>query len=163
MSAPEVAAHADAVISEDGCYRYVLTRRWGGGRVLSFVMLNPSTADASTDDATIRRCRGFARRERCDGIRVLNLYALRSPDPRLLLSHPDPAGPDNDRWLTGLADADGPVIAAWGAHAAAEFRRDEVADLLAAAGVVLWCLGTTRDGSPRHPLYARADAPLRVW
>lgn len=154
---------SEAVLSPDGAYRYVLHRRWdAAGPVMAWVGLNPSTADASADDATIRRMSAFARREGCGGICVLNLYALRSPDPAALARHPDPVGPDNDSWLRGLAP-DGPVIAAWGAHAAAGARWPAVTELLAAAGITLSCLGTTADGSPRHPLYVRADAPLSPW
>ena len=154
---------SEAVISDDGLYRYVLDRRWDRSLpIMAWIMLNPSTADAKTDDPTIRRCMGFARREGCGGICVLNLYALRSSSPRALLRHPDPVGPDNDQWLKVLAagGCDGPVIAGWGASRIAETRETEVLDLL--AGVPVVCLGATRSGAPRHPLYVRSDTPLTV-
>lgn len=164
LSASRPGMVSEAVLSGDRIYRYVLNRRWGTrGPVMAWIGLNPSTADHQDDDPTIRRMCGLARREDCRGICVLNLFALRSPDPAVLARHPDPAGPGNDRWLAGLADADGPVIAAWGAFSMARVRAAEVTAMLTAAGVTLECFGTTRAGWPRHPLYLRADAPLRPF
>lgn len=153
-----------AEISEDGRYRYVLGRQWGGGPLVTFVMLNPSTADAERDDPTIRRCMGFARSWGAGAMHAVNLYALRSPDPRALWFHEDPVGPDNDRHLAQhahLARRDSaPLVAAWGAHA----RPDRVAAVLAIAGMDrLSCLGVTKDGAPRHPLYLPATATLYPW
>lgn len=167
---------SEAVISEDGLYRYVLNRRWSGGPVMPWICLNPSTADASADDPSIRRMCGFARREGCGGICVLNLYALRSPDPSALRDAQwrgdlDPVGPDNDKWLAGLGELGAiawacgdpvvPVVLAWGAHPLAAGRVPQVVKLL--GGLPLSCLGTTRSGAPRHPLYVRGDAPLIPW
>lgn len=154
----------DAVISDDGTYRYALNRRWAPDLpVMPWICLNPSTADARRDDPSVRRMCGFARREGCGGICVLNLYAIRSPSPDVLRGTGclDPVGPDNDRWLAGLApgcDPAVPVVAAWGAHPAAAGRRLAVMKLL--AGVPVACLGVTASGAPRHPLYVRGDAPL---
>ncbi|HHA2445041.1 DUF1643 domain-containing protein [Stenotrophomonas maltophilia] len=156
-----------AVISDCGNYRYLLTRpsevaRPERGTAL-FLMLNPSTADAAVDDPTIRRCRGFAKAWGCYGLTVANLFALRSTDPALLLSHADPIGPLNDDWLRRLAREYGDVVCAWGAHSMAASRATTVAQLMTAAGARLWCLGITKHGAPRHPLYVRADQPLAPW
>lgn len=145
-----------AVLSPCGQYRYSLTRTFlmGGGRVL-FVMLNPSTADAETDDPTIRRCIGFAHRWGFQELGVANLFAWRATDPRALRQALDPVGPENDQYLmmmSGCADA---VIAAWGARGSYRNRAAEVLDLL--KGTVEH-LGLTRQGYPKHPLYLRADA-----
>lgn len=148
-----------------GDYRYVLDRRWREcvrtGRVMGWIGLNPSTADGMTDDQTIRRMCDYAWREDFDGICVLNAFALRATDPEELARHGDPVGPHNDRWLTGLAEqaASGAVVvAAWGAHRFAAARIARVREIFGDAP--LWCLGTTADGSPRHPSRLRADAPL---
>jgi hypothetical protein len=127
-----------------------------------FVMLNPSTADAQLDDPTIRRCRGFSKLWDCNGLAVANLYALRSTNPTALWTHPDPVGPDNDDYLRKFARECGDVVCAWGANAKPD-RVARVASILADAGARLWCLGTTKDGAPRHPLYVRADQPLIEW
>ncbi|HEP1206998.1 TPA: DUF1643 domain-containing protein [Stenotrophomonas maltophilia] len=156
-----------AVISDCGNYRYLLTRpsevtRPERGTAL-FLMLNPSTADAAVDDPTIRRCRGFAKAWGCNGLTVANLFALRSTDPAMLLSHADPIGPLNDDWLRRLAHEYGDVVCAWGAHSMAVGRSIVVAQLLRQAGARLWCLGATKHGFPRHPLYVRSDQPLVEW
>lgn len=93
----EVATTAG--ISECGTYRYWLCREWSPGLdSLVWLMLNPSTADATQDDPTIRRCMGFARRWGYGGITVVNLYAYRATNPRDLLTAADPVGPENDRY-----------------------------------------------------------------
>lgn len=154
-----------AIISSCGTYRYLLTRpsevmHPDSGTAL-FLMLNPSTADATADDPTIRRCRGFARAWGCAGIAVANLYALRSTDPHALFSHTDPVGPENDRYLHEIANEYGDAICAWGANARPE-RVEQVVKIFTDAGARLWCLGTTKSGAPKHPLYIRADQrPIR--
>lgn len=150
-----------ARLSDCGRYRYWLGRVWGEADSLLFVMLNPSTADASIDDPTIRRCMGFARREGFGGVSVLNLYALRSTDPKALLTCDDAVGPENDAYLTlaltEQARRGNPVIAAWGTNA----KHRRIVDVLTLVGGVMWhSLGTTKDGHPRHPLYVRGDQPL---
>ena len=154
-----------AWFSGDRTYRYLLTRRWDVMRpVMGWIMLNPSTADAFQPDPTITRCMGFARREGCGGIDVCNLFALRATDPRALAGHDDPVGPGNDDFLADLARlAEGPVVAAWGAYGGASGRDGRVARLFAGVGVPLRCVGTTKAGAPRHPLYVRGDALLSGW
>lgn len=158
----------DAVISDCGQYRYRLTRHWGlpSNLFLSFIMLNPSTADARDDDNTIRRCVGFARAHGYDGIAVWNLYAYRATKPpevwRAAKAGVDVVGPDNDRRLRSVLRwahcVDRPVVAAWGANA----RDDRVREVLAMPHAldVLHHLGLTEKGVPRHPLMLRGDAPL---
>lgn len=155
-----------AWFSQDRAYRYLLNRKWGDSQQrMTFIMLNPSTADAFTDDPTIRRCISFAKREGCSGLTVLNLFALRATDPHVLASHPDPVGPDNARFLAehtrGLFTY---TVAAWGAGGALNGRGFDVGRQLRMPGVSsLLCLGTTSAGHPRHPLYVRGDAPLIPW
>ena len=89
-----------AVISGCGTYRYLLTRRAGPGeRAAAFILLNPSTADAATDDPTIRRCLGFARRWGCGRFFVLNLFAFRATYPAELRWADDPIGPRARGWF----------------------------------------------------------------
>lgn len=158
-----------ARISDCGTYRYTLTRHWGPGQALMFVMLNPSTADALKDDRTIGRCIEFAKREGYDGIVVVNLYALRSTDPAAILTSPDPVGPDNDLYITPLLTERVrrglPVVAAWGSFATTASRgafAGRASRVLALVAGVDWrCLGVTKvTAAPRHPLYVRGDQPL---
>lgn len=153
---------AAAVISDCGKFRYRLSRIWrDGGHILPFVMLNPSTADAKNDDPTIRRCMGFARREGYSGIEVANLYAFRATAPVDLWKAIDPFGPDNDQHLMDVATASAahgvPIICAWGAHGGNSSRP---ITLMQAINADLRCLGKTKDGKPRHPLYVKGDQPF---
>jgi hypothetical protein len=159
---------SSATISPCGLYRYTLHRRIPSAlrwiRPCLFVMLNPSTADASQDDPTIRRCLGFAKREGCTGLTVVNLFALRATDPAELAKHDDPFGPDNHLHLRAQFDAHrtGIIVAAWGAHPMAhDLGNAEVFSELCSLGAL--CLGMTKHGSPRHPLYVKSDQPLVPW
>jgi hypothetical protein len=149
----EVAS--SAVISTCGTYRYELRRTWNSLQpTVGWIMLNPSSADATRDDATIRRCVAFARAWGYGGITVRNLFALRATDPRELRRHPDPVGPNND-WhlLHGAHVEDAVTVCAWGAHGAYLGRADAVLKRMARHGLTLHHLGLTKAGQPRHPLY----------
>lgn len=166
------APDTSAIISPCGAYRYTLSRGWGlttlarSNGILTVVMLNPSTADATKNDPTIRRVMDFAFGHLFAGIRVLNLFALRATNPDELLHHPDPVGPHNDQHLraalAAAVDADRPVLAAWGAYAGKKWSAIDRADqVMALVPGVRWvCLGTTKHGSPRHPLYVRSTQPM---
>ena len=140
-----------------------LTDRTNPGpmRACCFIMLNPSTADADHNDPTIRRCIGFAEREKCDVLRVVNLYSLRAVKPVDLLRAPTRARyrkKNLEQCASAMRDSD-LAICAWGVHAEAE----RVAEFMAMARELpakLECLGITKHGAPRHPLYLRCDAPL---
>jgi hypothetical protein len=127
-------------------------------------MLNPSTADANIDDPTIRRCMSFARREGAGGIIVVNLYGLRATDPAELLKTKDPFGPDNRANIKGLGmDAVAncmPVVCAWGVGGWVKSADRDAVHLLKSTGARLVCLGTTKAGHPKHPLYIKGDQPL---
>lgn len=140
-----------AVFDSTRRYRYELTRRWSDGPTVAFVMLNPSTADDRTDDATIRRCIGYARRWGYGTLRVANLFALRATDPARLKSADDPIGPDNDAHVLAVASEADRVVAAWGAHGGYLHRDRRVLEMLGTLGDV-FCLGMTKAGQPRHPL-----------
>jgi hypothetical protein len=157
---PLLVGRAAAVFSPSRAYRYQLSRTWGTASSLTWIMLNPSTADALTDDPTIRRCTGFAKAWGYGGLTVVNLFALRATDPRELTVHARPVGNDNDWFIRDAVHHFALPVAAWGAHPMARARGAEVAAMLDAAGIRLTCLGTTKAGHPRHPLYVRADAPL---
>lgn len=161
-----------ATISDCGKYRYDLTRSWklegapdGYNSKCVFVMLNPSTADGREDDPTIRRCVGFAKALGHTSLVVLNCMAYRTPHPDILKAAwkrgVDVQGPDNvETFKQHLASADR-ILVAWGVHAAALGRADELAwaslDHFKQEGVPIQCLGVTKDGHPKHPLYLKAD------
>jgi hypothetical protein len=142
----------EATVSEDQKFRYFLKREWDTYRRASvlFVMLNPSTADATNDDPTIRKCIGFAKRWGFGSITVANLYAFRATSPIDLKKSGYAIGPENDWYLRWAADDAAMIVAAWGVHAQKE-RADAVTKKLCERKNV-FCLGVTKDRFPRHPL-----------
>lgn len=157
----------DAIISSDGYYRYVLSRKVEGPPVGEFrvlwVMVNPSTAGATTDDATIRKVMGYCKRWQASHFRVVNLYAYRAKNIEALRGVADPIGPTNDAHITHQCDWADQVICAWGAReklhrvvVGADDRIDYVMRVIRSAtfkkGRPIYCIGKTAGGDPLHPL-----------
>ncbi len=137
-------------------YRYTLWRAWDPGRPrVGFIMLNPSQADATNDDPTLRRCLGFARSWGYGALEVVNLFAYRTANPKHLQQVADPIGRDNDRILQTWGDRVDCIILAWGNGGTLYHRHQIVLDFL--PDTKLHCLGLTKQGQPRHPLYLRAN------
>lgn len=156
-----LSTESGAVISADRKYRYVLWRRWKQDAPYAlFVGLNPSTADETEDDPTIRRCKRFASDWGYGAICMANLFALRATKPRDMISHHEPIGIESDLWLQDLARGAGVIVCAWGANGGHIGRDKQVKDLLSSHE--LMCLGTTNAGMPRHPLYIKADKELEL-
>ena len=161
-----------AVLSPCRTYRYRLTRHWRAGwqdDAIVWVMLNPSTADETLDDPTIRRCIGFSKAWGAGGMHIVNLFAFRSTDPAALARADDPVGPDNDEWMhetvTGwlppeYASGQRTVVAAWGAH---PFAVERAAHCFRTLATDWLCLGTTKDGHPRHPLYVPKNVEPQAY
>jgi hypothetical protein len=162
-----------AVISDDGLYRYRLERQWSDAPgTTTFVMLNPSTADAEVDDPTIRRCIGFAKRWGHGRLVVVNLFAYRATKPAELLDVDDPVGPENNLHLIKAAREESLIILGWGGAASRLYalhymRVVDVLRMLAGPptvsstdGLALFCLGVTKKGQPRHPLMLSKNAGL---
>lgn len=144
-----------AVLSDCGTYRYFLSRRFGfEARTVAFIGLNPSIADATLDDPTIRRCVNFAKSWGAGSLWMVNLFAFRSTQPRALHAAADPIGPDNDAWLDRAVSAAELVVAAWGTHGSLLGRSEQVRRRFQGK---LHSLSLTKSGMPGHPLYIRAD------
>lgn len=143
-----------AVFDLTNRYRYLLWRTWDRhAGVATFIMLNPSAADAESDDPTIRRCVAFARSWGFGGLRAVNLFGYRASQPQALRVVPDPFGPDNDHFVeNSCRDAD-MLIAAWGNHGLLLDAATRIAELVPDT---TYCLGLTRLDQPRHPLYVRS-------
>ena len=164
-----------AVLSDERppLYRYQLDRIWDRDKPrMVWIMLNPSTADALVDDPTILACMDIACRNRCGGIRVVNLFAFRSSDPSDLRHAANPIGPDNDRWIgNALHPIDGRealVVAAWGRGGTWLGRDMYVDELAKSRGVQLHCTGRTQNGHPKHPLargrhWVPRETPLAIY
>lgn len=148
-----------ADISACGRYRYTLWRKWGPGGTCMFVGLNPSTADATIDDQTIRRCIAFARSWGYGRLMMTNLFAWRATDPRDMKAAASPIGPANtDVLFREHANAD-LTVAAWGTHGAYMGRDNAVRKLLPG----LHYLRLTKVGHPSHPLYLPASLQPVEW
>lgn len=155
-----------AVISPCEKYRYVLKRRipqpvrWV--KKVVFIMLNPSTADHTIDDPTIRRCISFAESWGCTELSVVNLYAYRATDPIDLktLSAIEAKGPENLNYQLEEINSANLIIAAWGKHGGA-LGTPEIRNIIAFTEVK--CLGKNKDGSPKHPLYIKSDKELEIY
>lgn len=153
---PEVAGRAG--FSRCGDYRYWLRRCWDPRRPqCAFIGLNPSTADARVDDPTLRRCIGFAQDWGFGSLLLVNLFSYRCTDPRQLKRVSDPIGSGTSRWIQRAERESGLVVAAWGNGGVLMHRGRNVLSKLDRP----YCLGTTGQGMPRHPLYCPRDtAPL---
>lgn len=148
-----------------GCetYRYLLSRRWGEGPGLCWIMLNPSTATEERNDPTIERCQRRAVALGMPAFSVVNLFAFRATKPEDLRANSRPIGPENDRILTETAREATLVLCGWGTHGVHENRGQSVLDLLRQQGIPLHHLGLTRDGHPRHPLYVSYGTRPQPW
>lgn len=165
-------AQSGAIFSECEKYRYALWRQWDvlakKPQFMAFIGLNPSTADEHENDPTVRRCISFAKREGFQGMYMLNLFAYRATDPRVMLAADDPIGGiENDRIIGDTIENAAKAVACWGCEGAYRHRDKAVARLRRIWGAkaellgdILWSFGTTKEGHPRHPLYLPGDAPL---
>jgi hypothetical protein len=142
--------HRSAQFSACGRYRYRLERRWrDGGETVLFVGLNPSTAGEAEDDATVRRCMGFA----CDWgyshLIVCNLFGYRATRPGDLFISSDPTGPNNDHALRHAIQRADRVIVAWGNHGRFANQDRRVLGWISDP----YTLRLNTGGQPAHPLY----------
>ncbi|MEI9428700.1 DUF1643 domain-containing protein [Mesorhizobium sp. Cs1299R1N3] len=146
-----------ATFSPCRVWRYRLARRWAKGLSAAFILLNPSTADETNDDPTIRRCIAYAKRWGYGGLVLGNIFALRSTDPKGLYSHADPVGPDNDAALGSIAKEADRIVCGWGTHGVFQNRSEAVLRIIREAGAEPLALKLTAAGHPGHPLYLRQD------
>ena len=154
----------NAVISPCGRYRYLLRRIWDERLPRAFLgMLNPSTADVKTDDATIRSVGRLLSALGYGSYEVGNAYAWRETDPQKLKTVADPVGPYNDHFITGAIQRCDVSICAWGANVMAVERERYMLDLMLAQRSPVYCFGTTKAGHPRHPLYIKTGTALQIY
>lgn len=147
-----------AVFSDCRTWRYALWRQWrweSHANCVMFIGLNPSTADEVKNDTTVSKCIGFAKRWGYGGIYMMNLFAFRATYPKDMVVADDPVGPGNDEAFGYYRSRVGMVVAAWGSMETRyrpnlqwQSRIQRVQDCL---WQPIYCLGRTKDGSPRHP------------
>ncbi len=100
-----------AYFDEDKIYRYLLYRKWGDSKKkITWIMLNPSTADETVDDPIIRRCIGFAKQFDADELDIVNLFAYRSTNPKNLYTAKNPIGSENDSYILKSLESSSLII-----------------------------------------------------
>lgn len=162
MNVAEMQRSAD--ISPSGAWRFSLTRVWDEARPhCCFIMLNPSTADDTVDDPTVRRCISYADKWGYGGLVVVNLFAFRATDPKEMKASRAPIGPHNDIVILEQARNADIVVCAWGAHGEFLDRGAHVKHMLDDAGVWLYYLKLNKNGQPAHPLYLKAELTPELW
>lgn len=154
---------SEALYSDCGTYRYRLSRDWGDGPRIAFILLNPSTASELRNDPTVARCEGRARRGGFGGFYVLNLFAFRATRPEDLRAAADPFGAANTETVLAAVGEAATVVCGWGLHGAHLGQGVAMRGLLAERCITLWHLGLTRDLHPRHPLYVANAIEPRPW
>jgi len=148
-----------ATLSPCRKYRYMLWREWDPDKdTCVFIGLNPSTADESDDDPTIRRCIRFARDWGFGRLMMVNLFAIRATDPSVMKTSKEPIGSENDSYLISECGKASLVVAAWGNNGSHMGRSKEVTSML--SGIEIKCFKMTAKNQPVHPLYQAADATL---
>lgn len=149
-----------AIFDITGRYRYSLWRAWSPHHPrIAFILLNPSTADELRNDPTIRRCISFARTWNFGSIEVVNLFAYRATDYRELFKAREPIGTENNRFLVQALERSSFIVLGWGTRGTFLNRDRQVMSFLAGKNH-LYCLGITKNGQPRHPLYVKGNTHL---
>jgi hypothetical protein len=145
----------DASFSSCRQYRYALWRTWDESKPYAmFIGLNPSTANETEDDPTIRRCIGFSKSWGFGGLCMVNLFAFRATEPRDMMSSNEPIGSENDLWIKQFSEDAGVIVAAWGNDGSFMGRSEKITTMLPG----LKCLKTNKTGEPAHPLYQPGSA-----
>ncbi|MEO1447338.1 MAG: DUF1643 domain-containing protein [Cyanobacteria bacterium J06635_11] len=171
-----------AIFDVTGNYRYRLDRRWPAqatGRSkqpasntrsaskadpwVAFIMLNPSHADATCDDPTLRACMQFAQRWQYRALSVVNLFGYRTPHPTVLKTAEDPIGRENDAHVIAAVKQAETVVLAWGNWGTLLGRDRAILTLLQPYSHKLHCLALNQSGQPKHPLYIKRDTVLQPF
>jgi len=150
-----------ALFSEDRKHRFALWRLWRpSGAYVTFVLLNPSTADEERDDPTIRRCIGYAEKWGFGGVVILNLFSFRTYNPKEMREQGAGANlPENDDFIRWFNRGSWETVCAWGAHGNFLGRAHEVFPMISNPR----CLSRTKDGEPSHPLYLKKTLRTRRY
>jgi hypothetical protein len=162
-----------ALFSDDNLYRFHLSRVWDQSLPkICWMMLNPSTADAEKLDPTLTRCFGYSMQWGFGSMDVVNIFAYRATSPKDMMAVSDPVGfgiktagspVDNNGFLTLIPGVSALTVVGWGIHGEYKDRYKEIAALFKLRNLSVKCLGVTKNGQPRHPLYLAKDTPLEDW
>lgn len=182
FGAPKPVMVSEATLSDDRQHRYMLSRVWDDRPKIMFICLNPSRADALRTDATITRCINFSKVWGYGGMYFANLYSYRTPyvkgpiseDKQVEMDGPDKGkrwwpltsmfgiavGPECDAYLDFMAVNSEKVVLAWGAFGFVKERSECVMGIVKRYHNHIYCMGTNKDGSPKHPLYLSGETDL---
>jgi len=139
-------------------WRYDLWRKWGSDDdYCSWILLNPSTANESENDPTIRRCITFSKAWGYSGLHILNVFGFRATDPSDMKKANEPIGTDNNKTILKIAKGASRVVCGWGDHGQYKGRAEDVVRMLSKHEIRLSYLDLNKSGEPRHPLYIKGD------
>jgi hypothetical protein len=144
----------------DRHYRYELGRTWEPSLPsITWCMLNPSTADEHDLDPTLRKCLGYSVKWGYGEMRVVNLFAWRSTDPKALakVAGYSPVGPENNTTILAALATSQTFLVGWGSEKIARSQACAILRLMKDRKATLHHLGQNRDGHPKHPLYLPGD------
>lgn len=155
----------DATLSDCNQYRYNLFRKWNidGNNLISFIGLNPSTADANNDDPTLIRCINFSKSLGYDGLILVNLFAYRSPSPKVMKAVEDAVGVKNDIYIIDAIRKTNKTILCWGNNGNHNFRDTELMKMIKTYRNNFYCFGKTAKNCPKHPLYLPKNTTLEPF
>lgn len=157
------ASHA--VFSDDGRYRYQLTRCPKPRLpMLAVVGLAPSTAGVYRNDATVRHLLGLVEASGHGGFTLVNLYAGIGFDPKDPATIDDPVGALNDMYVQRAADEHDLIVLAWGEGADPVRARAVAARLwrtVCSTGGQLAVWQWTAGGQPHHLLEVNHNTLLQ--
>lgn len=145
-------------------YRYALGRRWlSGKRMLVWVLLNPSTADESVNDPTVRRCLDYSKRWNFDALVILNLFAFREKNRAAMKTETDPVGPSNRLAFRKYIAPNQQVLCAWGTDGMHRRQDAQAKKWIEEEGGQLFILRLNQNGTPAHPGRLPKTLNLQVW
>lgn len=154
-----------AVFSDDLARRYDVVWRWRDGQLLTCCLLNPAMLEAHEPDHTGAAIVARARRWGYAGARIVNPFTIRTADPTVMLTHPDPVGPQPDadsfiiRAMRSAGRDGSPFLVGWGHHGQHLGRDEQICQLARMIAIPLLAFRLNADGSPSHP--ARLGHDLR--
>jgi hypothetical protein len=155
----------DCIFSPDRKYRYVLRHRWEDllpEKACMWIGLNPSTADENQLDPTLRRIKGYSHSWAYNCFYMCNLFAFRATLPKDMKREPYPIGCLNDQEIVRCAEKCDLIVACWGADGKFKDRAEYVISMLKDESKQIFCIGKTKDGFPKHPLYVSKQVKLEL-
>ena len=152
------------IFSPKRLYRYSLVSIVGTEKkICLFICLNPSTADETRDDNTVRRCKSYAKQWGYGVFSIANIFAYRATNPKELYKAANPIGLDNDRYIRESAECADLIVAAWGNHGDHLGRGEDVLNILKGTEKPVHTLGLTKAGQPKHPLYLSKNTAVEMF